>query len=197
MKKLLAILLSIAVSAAPVISRAAPPDAPASRAPTTLQEWIAAMGPDSLAAALGECIASVKTVGATTSVSLSDGTRTELVQSEQGKPESIKTFDRKGQLVQSVDAATGAPDHPDAPGALTQSDADQAKKRMETSAFLAMMRTQCHAMATNRMAPPVGEASLTQADLQGYLAIIKELNAAMLAKASAAMKAAHGPTPLP
>lgn len=153
MKRFLALLLSITVSGTPVISSAASTAVPAAAGEKTAKEWAAQLGPKSLAAAISECIDSVKTTGRTTSVTLVNGMRVDTVKQADGKAKTINTFDSNGALVQAVDVASAAnPERRPVASYVARDDGYQAMKKMAKDAFLTSARNKCHAMAVKRAA---------------------------------------------
>ena len=165
MKRFLAILLSISVSGAPVISSAASTGLPAGSSATTQKQWAALLGPNSLAAAVSECIDTVKTSDKTISVTLTNGVRVDTVKQADGKAKTINTFDSKGVLVRSVEVAAVA--HPDKAPVATYVARDagyQAMKRLAKDAFLTSLRNKCHGMAVKKAASVASKGS-AQPDL--------------------------------
>lgn len=159
MRKFLTILLSITVSTAPAIGAAAATAAPAA-ATKSPKEWAILLGPTSLAAAVSECIDSVKTSGKTTSVTLANGLRVDSVNQADGKTKAINTFDSKGVLMQAVDVASAAPqERAPVPNYVARDDSYQTMKKLAKDAFLTSLRNKCHAMAVKRAAVIKGGAA--------------------------------------
>lgn len=162
MKRFLAIIFSITIGGAPVISSAAAIDVPTPATAKTAKDWAAILGPKSLAAAMSECIASIKTSGQITSITLANGVRVDTVKLADGTVKSITMFDVKGVAQQTVNAATTAvTDKLGVPSYVARDDSYQAMKRIAKDALLTSLMNQCRAMAVTKAASATTKGAAT------------------------------------